>query len=276
VAAVISAFNIVPIRESGAQYSELPKPDLAVKGGFNFPNGACNGATNKVVARIYNTTGALVIQSFRVTLRVKETTQGGSLEPDTTGGDLYQVVVNGLKPGAILPVAFDNVVLPSSVPYGSQEQWRRLTVAVDPDNKVTESNKANNVYSQQIAPTCTQESDLQVAELKIINGLGGGPCVGTDNYVRVVVTNSEWTTSQQFTVRVRVKGPQSNDQGDVYEQTLNGIAHAGILLSAFNVTLPTVGSYQFTAILDPANQVAESVETNNSKSVTQSVQLACP
>jgi subtilase family serine protease len=174
-----------------------------------------------------------------------------------------------------------NVALPTSGRY-------KLSAAVDEARAVTEFNEANNLYETlyeasgpagastepSTAPTPTSvpnaaEPDLVVTAIKV-NGStpdGKDDCKDGKNAVTVLVKNQGPTKAGDFFVRLVVDGGGT----DAVEQLLADGLHAGTETPiTFEAVRLKKGSHSLAATADAQAGVAESNETNNTRTATAS------
>lgn len=117
-----------------------------------------------------------------------------------------------------------------------------------------------------------QKPDLRVAAIDTPGGL----CKGNENKIRATIQNS-----QNIGVRgpvqaiLHVKFPNGG-QGQYTSTIPSGVGPRGSQPVWFNnVSLPDTGNYNFSVTVDPTNNIAETVENNNNRSLTRAVQKAC-
>jgi hypothetical protein len=105
----------------------------------------------------------------------------------------------------------------------------------------------------------------------------GGLCKGNANKVQATVQNSQNVgVNQPVAVKLVVQYSNGGQAGEYQTIIQSGIGPSGNQPAWFNnVNLPNNGSYNFTVTADPMNAVAESVENNNSLSVTRNVEKGC-
>lgn len=117
-----------------------------------------------------------------------------------------------------------------------------------------------------------QLPDLRVAAINTPGGL----CQGNTNKIQATIQNSQYfAASAPILVILRVQFPNGG-QGSYQTTIPTGIGPNGTQPAWFNnVSLPNTGNYSFTVIVDPQNQIAETVENNNSRSLSRSVTSIC-
>ncbi len=105
----------------------------------------------------------------------------------------------------------------------------------------------------------------------------GGLCKGRTNKIQAIVQNSQNVgVNQPVAVKLVIQSSGGGQVGDYQTIIQSGIGPNGNQPAWFNnVNLPDSGSYNFIVTADPANTVAESVENNNSLSVTRNVDKGC-
>ncbi len=115
--------------------------------------------------------------------------------------------------------------------------------------------------SQSASAQFGQKPDLRVARIDTPGGL----CVGNKSKIRATINNSQNIgVRQAFKVLLNIQFPNGG-QG-AYEATISGIGPNGNQAAWFqNVSLPSAGYYAMKVFVDPKNNIAETVESNNDR-----------
>ncbi|MEW6210658.1 MAG: CARDB domain-containing protein [Acidobacteriota bacterium] len=117
-----------------------------------------------------------------------------------------------------------------------------------------------------------QKPDLRVTGIRTPGGL----CIGNTNKIQAYVQNTQNIgISKPVTVILHIQFPNGG-QGQYTTVIQTGIGPNSNQPAWFNnVSLPVNGTYSFKVIADPANNIIETVETNNTYSTNQSVTKPC-
>jgi hypothetical protein len=180
--------------------------------------------------------------------------------------DLFVVQLNdaehtiyGLAAGQSVEIPFSNIV------YG-----RQYTAQIDPADLVAERDESNNIRTMSVPdatplPHCTatpppmpspstQQPDLVIANMYLeMEGRTGGCMLAYAPYgIRVVVRNTGDADAPPFVVQLN----------GVAQSVANGLTAGQSVELHFSGTVP---SGQYSAFVDPAGQVAERDESNNTQ-----------
>lgn len=104
----------------------------------------------------------------------------------------------------------------------------------------------------------------------------GGLCKGNTNKIQVTIQNSQNIGINQPVQAILHISFPNGGQGQYTSATTSGIGPNGNQPVWFhNVSLPDTGNYSFKVIADPANNVIESVENNNTFALRRTVEKPC-
>jgi hypothetical protein len=160
------------------------------------------------------------------------------------------------------------------LPASGQHQ---LTANADLFNTVLEYNETNNIYADGYSgtgpastpqPTTTQP-DLTVSTIKVNGRVAGGKddgkneCKAGKNSVTVVLKNTGTADADDFAVRLAVD--TSDDEGK--EKAVSGLKAGQEREVNFGDVRLKKGPHSLTATVDSNEEVAESSESNNSRTV---------
>ena len=165
------------------------------------------------------------------------------------GSGSTQQTVPSLAPGASTVVNFSRTL------NGAQDN---ITVTVDAFNQVTESNENNNTAQYQVTGQNPPPSNFPDLVVESLTFTPQNPNVGGSFQLTMLIRNQGSAAAGPFRVAL---------QNTNTSQSLGGLsAGAGVQLN-MTATLASSGQ-SFTIVADSLNQVNESNENNNTRSVT--------
>jgi hypothetical protein len=216
------------------------------------------GSPKKQICMAVQNTGLGAARSFEVTLAIDGKVPAGAAAKgnDLAGGTATELCVE------------------AELPASGQHQ---LTANADLFDTVLEYNETNNIYAKTYVGTgpaatpkpTTAEPDLTVNAIKVNGRVAGGKddskaeCKDGKNSVTVVVENTGTADADDFVVRLAV-----DTSGDsVKEKTVSGLKAGQEREVNFGDVRLKKGPHTLTATADAEEQVAESSESNNTRTV---------
>ena len=185
---------------------------------------------------------------------------------------MFRIKVDGIM---VDTEVFSNLAAGASVSVQTSSPWqavagtKTLAVLADDPNQVAESNESNNSRSLSFTvaePPPPPEPDLIVKSVALV----GSNLVDGDNvYVSAVVQNvgdAATPSNQSVTVSVKVNGSMVDT-----EAFANLAAGASVSIQTSTPWQATAGTKTLSVQADDPNQVQESDEGNNSKSMSFTV-----
>ncbi len=143
-------------------------------------------------------------------------------------------------------------------PTALNAQSITVTVYVDPDNKVAESNESNNSRTATISVKALRP-DIEIVDSTITDWYAGKEVT-----VSATVRNNTAQPVPSVTIRLTIGGV-------LYTESIP-IAGNGSNLAVFRITVPTSGSYTVKIVADPNGALDETNENNNTLSKSIQVQ----
>ena len=193
-------------------------------------------------------------------------------DPNVTG--TYTLVgaapVSALAAGATQPVS-GSFALPTALPAATYT----LVAYADGGNVVAESNENNNSRLGNLITTTTRSVDLTVTAVGAPKSVKDGASATFTATVKNV--GSATAPSSTLGWYLSTDGVIATDDIPVATATVQSLSSGASASVSATVTIPAdvpSGNYVVGAIADPANLVAETDETNNTRSYNRSLSLS--